>query len=122
MRAAVLMAIAATAFFFASCTAKPADSGITGLVTLGPTAPVRQVGEPSDRPYSATLIIKDKDGHTVATVTSDAGGRFSVDLPGGTYELQPQSPGVLPFAPPQEVIASLHEYSQVTVAYDSGIR
>jgi len=110
------------ALAFASCDTTPADSGLNGLVTIGPLSPVEQPGVPNDGPYQATIVIKDDGGDKVATVESAADGRFTVSLAPGTYVLEPQSPGQMPYAESQEVIVEAHRFTEVTVAYDSGIR
>jgi hypothetical protein len=98
------------------------DSGITGLVTLGPISPVEQPGVPNDRPYAATLVIKRTDGSVVAQVHSGEDGRFTVKLAPGTYILEPQNGQPLPRAETQQVTVEPHAFTEVTVAYDSGIR
>ena len=57
------------------------DSGITGMVTLGPISPVEQQGVPNDKPYSATIVIEDATANVVTRVQSGADGRFTVKLP-----------------------------------------
>jgi hypothetical protein len=106
----------------ASCGATPTDSGINGLVTIGPISPVEQVGVPNDAPYQATIVVNTADGDAVTTVKSGADGLFTVNLAPGAYVLEPQSSGLLPFAQPQEVTVQPHLYAEVTVSYDSGIR
>jgi hypothetical protein len=106
----------------ASCGATPTGSGINGLVTIGPVSPVERPGVSNDAPYQATIVVRNADGDSVATVRSGADGRFSVNLAPGTYMLEPQSPGMLPVAQPQEVTVAPHRYTEVTVSYDSGIR
>jgi hypothetical protein len=73
-------------------------------------------------PYSATLVVKDSRGAKVAEVRSGTDGRFALHVEPGTYVLEPQSPGALPYAPPQEVVVQAHRFTSVTVQYDSGIR
>jgi hypothetical protein len=101
-----------------------ADSGIEGLVTIGPMCPVEIEGQPCpDQPYEATIVIEDAGGDEVARVTSDADGRFRLTLEPGTYTLVPQSPASrLPYAGEQSTEIVSGEYTQVTIAYDSGIR
>jgi hypothetical protein len=98
------------------------DSGITGLVTIGPISPVEQAGEPNDKPYASTLQIEDAKGKTVAKVASDPDGRFTVALAPGSYTIEPQNGHPYPVAPPQEVTVAPHRFTSVTVSYDSGIR
>lgn len=122
MRIPTSIGLVILALLLASCGAAPTDSGINGLVTIGPISPVEQPGVPNDAPYQATIVVKNDDGDAVATVESDADGRFTVNLDAGIYVLEPQSSGQLPFAQPQEVTVEPHRYTEVTVPYDSGIR
>jgi hypothetical protein len=98
------------------------DSGITGLVTIGPISPVEQPGVPNEKPYEATILVKRSDGTVVAQVRSGADGRFAVKLPPGAYVLEPQIGAPLPRAETQQVTVSPHTFTAVIVAYDSGIR
>jgi hypothetical protein len=87
--------------------------------------PVLREDEPCpDQPFAATLLIRDAAGHEVCTSQSGQDGRFRVGLPPGAYELVtiPSHPGGLPAATSQTVIVSPHQYSEVIVTVDSGIR
>ncbi len=100
-------------------------SGIAGLVTLGPTCPgPTRLNDPNcqDKPYQATITIQNMNGLEVAQVTSDAAGKFQVELPAGTYTLHPETPNTLPIAQDMEVTVKAGEYTQVTIQYDSGLR
>jgi hypothetical protein len=118
----VLATLIAAALLCAACAPAPSDSGIRGLVTIGPVSPVQQQGEPGATPYSARIVVRRSGGGTAAEVKSGADGRFSVNLAPGSYVLEPQSPAVMPFAKPQEVTVDPHRFTEVTVQYDSGIR
>ena len=99
-------------------------SGITGLVLIGPMCPVMRLDEPCpDRPFAATLIIRDSQGRELCAASSGEDGRFLVGLPPGSYELVPLTgPGGLPFGASQWVAVAPGQYTDVTVSYDSGIR
>jgi hypothetical protein len=103
-------------------TAATIDSGITGLVTIGPISPVEQPGVPNEKPYAATIVIRDAGGTVVAQVQSGADGRFTVKLAPGTYTVEPQNGQPLPRAESQVVTVKPHAFTEVTIAYDSGIR
>jgi len=118
----VLASLVAAALLCAACAPTPSDSGIRGLVTIGPVSPVQRQGEPSVSPYSATIVVRRSGGGTAAEVTSGADGRFSVNLAPGSYVLEPKSPAVMPFAKPQEVTVDPHRFTEVAVQYDSEIR
>jgi hypothetical protein len=103
----------------------PTDSGIEGLVTIGPICPVLREDTPCpDEPFQATIVVEDRDGDEVTRVDSDESGRFRVNLAPGRYNLVPQSPNPvsLPFASEQEVEVRAGHFAQITIAYDSGIR
>ncbi len=122
MRALTSTALVILVLVVASCGSVPTDSGIAGLVTIGPVSPVEQPGVTNEAPYQATIVVRNADGDAVATVESGKDGRFTVNLAPGAYVLEPQSPGSLPFAEPQEVTVEPHRFTEVTVPYDSGIR
>jgi hypothetical protein len=113
-------------FALAACmpTPTPADSGIRGLVTLGPTCPVVQLSDPCpDKPYQATLDVLSADGQRrVLEFQTDASGVFQVRLAPGAYILHPGSPQVMPHARDVPFTVQAHQFTQVDVSYDSGIR
>jgi hypothetical protein len=101
------------------------DSGIEGLVLIGPTCPVEQVGqECDDKPYAGAIKIVDaSSGEVVTTMRSGDDGRFRVALPPGSYRLEPvPASGGLPYGKPIDVLVRPHTYEEVTVSFDSGIR
>lgn len=100
-------------------------TGIDGLVTLGPNCPVVRPDQPCpDKPYEATLVVRNAAGVVVARVQSNASGRFAVDVPAGKYVLDPVAPGPgrFPSAAPIDVTVPAAGRASVTVAYDTGIR
>ena len=104
---------------FAGAEVAPTDSGIDGLVTIGPICPVLREDTPCpDEPFLAT------NGDEVTRVDSDESERFRVNLDPGRYTVVPQSPNPvsLPFASEQEVKVRAGLFAQITIAYDSGIR
>lgn len=104
----------------------PPDSGIRGLVTLGPTCPVQTENdpEPCATTYAATLEIHEQaSDKLVTTVSSGADGRFEVRLAPGTYRIVPQVAEVLPIAAPvDDIVVAAGQFTEVQVDFDSGIR
>ena len=102
----------------------PPDSGVEGFVTVGPSCPVVQVGQPCpDQPYPATLTVLDEYGiNRISRVVADSKGYFRVALAPGKYVLNPESPGILPRAAPVPVIVQANHFTRQDIAYDSGIR
>lgn len=102
----------------------PTDSGIEGHVTIGPTCPVMQIGNPCpDKPYQATLTVLTSIGkHKVIQFESDSNGYFRVALSPGEYILHPESPNIMPRAADVPFTVAPHQFTRIDVVYDSGIR
>ena len=77
------------------------QSGVAGLVTLGPNCPVIQQDNPCpDTPFEAELVITTSEGVEVTRTSSGTDGRYRVAVVPGEYVIVPQSPSGLhlPFA------------------------
>jgi hypothetical protein len=100
------------------------ESGVEGKVIIGPVCPVIQQGEAClDRPYQATLTVNDPQGRKIVQVEADEKGQFKIPLEPGNYILVPESTGLMvPFAAEQPFTVTEGNYTQLTIAYDSGIR
>jgi hypothetical protein len=126
----MLLVLALLALALSACGAggptDPPDSGIRGLVTLGPTCPVQVEGDPQpcSTTYAATLEIHDQaSDRLITTVSSGADGRFEVRLAPGTYRIVPQVAEVLPIASPlEDIVVTAGRFTEVQVDFDSGIR
>ncbi len=91
---------------------------------LGPTCPVENAASPCpDRPFQGDVVATASDGSTT-TVSTDAQGRFTMNLRAGTYVAVAVSPsGSGPPTPvPQTVQVRTGSYAQVTLEVDTGIR
>ena len=99
------------------------SSGINALFVVAPVGggAVRQ-GEPSSAPLAGAAIRIERDGHTVATITTDAEGRFRIPLPPGRYTVAVKGKAGFgrcgPF--PVEVVAG--EFQTRQWQCDSGLR
>ncbi len=100
------------------------DTGVEGYVTIGPSCPVMQVGNPCpDRPYAGTLtILAEPSRLQVAQIQADAKGYYRVELTPGHYILRPESPGTLPHAADLPLTVLAHQVTRLDVVYDSGVR
>ncbi len=101
------------------------QSGVRGMVTLGPLCPVAREDQPCpDKPYEATIVIEDATGKEVARAMSGPDGRYSQALQPGTYRLVPLTPSnnILPVASPVTVVLSAEQWLTVDISYDTGIR
>jgi hypothetical protein len=105
--------------------AEPVDSGVRGVVILGPSCPVVQEDLLCpDQPFEAKIRVLDPgSSDVVATTSSGKDGRFVVRLAPGRYVLEGVSPGeAFPFAKPVDVTVRPHAFTTATVAFDTGIR
>jgi hypothetical protein len=111
-------------------TAKPTTtaegSGVQGRTTIDGGCPVIRAGTPCpDRPLSARITVTRTGSDTViATVMSDADGGFRISLPPGTYLLRPDNlaGARYPAAQPTTVTVRSGQFTQVAIAFNSGIQ
>lgn len=107
-------------------SSEPLSSGIKGQALAGPQCPVVQAGSPCpDKPIEATVDVLSDTGARITTFTTDAEGRFEVDLRPGEYRLDPLPPdpdSPLPVGVQQTVTVESGRFVEVTVHYDTGIR
>ena len=118
-------------FLFAACASQvnapagPLNSGIKGQVLIGPSCPVVQVDVPCpDQPYQAKLVVLNLNGQEVTRFSSDAEGRFEVQLPPGDYILHPDQPAGRPIPSAADVPFTVisNEFTNIILTFDSGIR
>lgn len=101
-------------------------SGVSGRTVVSPTCPVEQTASPCPaRPTQAAVEARrprspEIVGHTV----SGRDGYFRLTLAPGTYVLTVKTspPALMPRPKQVTVTVSPHEFTQVTVHLDSGIR
>ena len=119
------VAVLAVTLALAGCARAPgagADSGVRGVVLLGPSCPVEREGSPCpDTPFVGKVRAVG-EGVEVETDTDDRGA-FTVRLEPGTYTMQAVvDGGGPPTAAPLEVSVRAHEFTDVTLTVDTGIR
>ncbi len=106
----------------------PLDSGVEGIVTLGPTCPVERIPpDPkcADKPYSTTIqviSIGSPVSSPFATVESDKEGKYKIMLPPGEYALQPTGGSVMPRCETKNIKVEQSKILTVNLTCDSGIR
>jgi hypothetical protein len=99
-----------------------ADSGIRGVVLAGPQCPVVTAESPCpDVPWRGRVQIT-KGGDLVAEVTTSDDGRFAIAIEPGSYGLVPVIEGGPQFSTPQRIEVVAHDFVQVTLTVDTGIR
>ena len=129
---AIASAIATTPAALATNTGVPSaptatppasgETGIAGVVTIGPTCPVERIDSPCpDRPYEARITIW--QGSTlVAETRSGSDGRFMVRLAPGEYRVVGESGATFPHGSQVTVTVIEGHVAPVEIRFDSGIR
>jgi len=102
------------------------DSGITGVVLLGPQCPVVEENSPCpDEPTEAQVQVTTADGSDVVAMgRTDAQGRFRIAVDPGTYLAQAlpiEREGIV-FGKPVNVTVITGTYTEVNLSLDTGIR
>src|SRR5680860_306574 len=105
----------------------PYDSGVEGVVTLGPTCPVMRVGDITcnDNPYATTIQIflsGSAKSSPFTTVNSDKNGAYKVMLPPGEYAFQPVGGSTLPYCETKNITVNAEKITKVDLTCDTGIR
>jgi len=101
------------------------DSGITGIVTIGPTCPVEQIPpDPNCAPktFSATINAVNQQTAEQIKFKSSDDGSFRVELKPGKYALINASGSVLPRMEDYYVTVEPNKFTEVNIQFDSGIR
>jgi hypothetical protein len=120
-------AVAALSAAPVQASTAPLDSGIVARVLYGPTCPVQRPGISCVRPWQAWLTVRRLPSETVATRgRSSKTGWLRLGLRPGRYLVQPRNPPhdttPYPRAPTQAVTVRAHQFTHITVRFDSGIR
>jgi len=105
----------------------PFDSGVEGVITLGPTCPVMRQGDDScaDKPYATNIqviAIGSPNSSPFATVISDKQGKYKIMLPPGEYALQAVGGTVMPRCETKDITIEPAKVIEVNLSCDTGIR
>ncbi|MCL4378107.1 MAG: hypothetical protein M1409_06980 [Actinobacteria bacterium] len=100
------------------------NSGIYGIITIGPIKPVEKVGEINYKPYKTTMLVKSENElKEITKFSSNDDGVFKVYLKPGSYILEPQkSTSSFPIAKPLKVEVKEDQFTEVNISFDTGIR
>lgn len=125
--------LAVLILLIAACGSSPGPAasvvpgtGLAITAAAGPTCPVEQPGDPACAPRpvaGATVIVRDGQGNSVATVVLDAKGTALVALPAGSYVVEPKPvEGLMGTPAAQNVTVVDGTATPIALAYDTGIR
>jgi hypothetical protein len=109
----------------ASCTTASVTSGITGhTAVVGGCVETPESTPCPVEPLPARISILDAKGGKIGETTSNDKGEFRMELPAGTYEIRAVNlmGAPLPTALPAHVVVTTGAFTDVAVAFDSGVR
>jgi hypothetical protein len=123
-RIAILAAgIATVAACGAQSSGSASGGGLYGTVRISPTSPVCQSGTSCSRPARHFKLLFGTRGRTV-TATTNASGRYRVQLSGGSYTVRAATANTSPKhgLQPRSVRVPSSGFVRRNFVYDTGIR
>jgi hypothetical protein len=110
-------------FLAGGAEAVAVPSGVHGIVTRGPIAPMCVAEQPCTQPAKNTTLLFSRYGHVVARAKTDDAGRYHLRLPSGTYRVGLTStPKVGRGIEPDHVRIRTGRYVRLDFSIDTGIR
>lgn len=99
------------------------NSGIEGIITIGPITPVEKVGEINYKPYKTIVIVKSENGlNQITKFSSNNDGSFKVYLKPGNYVILSQkTSSPFPILKPIVVEVKDNQFTEVNISFDTGI-
>ena len=96
---------------------------LTGTVTAGPTCPVERPDQPCPPvPVAGSVDALRSGGGSAGRATIDADGRFTIELPPGSYTLRVLHDGPFPACPDTAITLERDAPRTVDFSCDTGIR
>lgn len=105
--------------------AAPMRTTLTGRLVLSPATPVCTVGIPCTKPLAGATLDFSRNGAVVASATTGADGRYSVELAAGTYAVARRAsdgPSAGRGLDVQTVVVPAAAVARLDLVYDAGIR
>jgi hypothetical protein len=108
-------------------TGPPQSSGIEGVALAGPQCPVERAGSPRpDKPVKVRIkVLAAGQSDIAADELTAADGTFRIGLLPGGYHVTAgpaDSGGLFPVCTPQDATVPNHDWAQITIHCDTGIR
>ena len=99
---------------------KQINSGIYGIITIGPITPVEKVGEINYKPYKTNMIVKSENGlNQITEFSSGDDGSFKVYLKPGSYVIESQkTSSPFPILKPIKVEVIDNQFTEINISFD----
>lgn len=112
-----------TARAVAPLVASDGDTGVQGVVSIGPVCPVLHIDTPCpDKGFQSVVIALGARDVEAGRTRTDPEGRFVLPLPPGDYELTEEIATTLPRPTRVPVRVTAGTWTPVHITLDSGIR
>ncbi len=122
MRVAVLL-VSVTLLAAGSAQATTVRSGLYGVVTRGPIAPVCVAEEPCTEPARNVTLLFSRNGEIVRRSVTDSSGHYRVRLPAGLYRVRrAAATGIDHRLEPNDVRVRAGRFVRIDFSIDTGIR
>jgi hypothetical protein len=117
------LAALAAAVAVSSAGAATSSSGLRGLVTRGPIAPVCTAEQPCDEPAKNVTLVFLRNGHVARRVKTNEKGRYRVTLAPGVYAVRLKTPQSIGRGlEPERARVAANRFRRVDFSIDTGIR
>lgn len=101
------------------------DSGVMGQILIGPQCPVVRIGDDSckDKPYPTSIEISLQNAPRLfRLIDTDSEAKFKIELEPGVYILRPKGGNPFPRCSEEEVSVLAHQFQDIILSCDTGIR
>ena len=102
-----------------SAVAATPTSGLRGVVSRGPIAPVCTAEQPCSAPFAHAVLVFSRSAREVARTTADGSGHYRIALAPGLYAVRVARGGRLE---PSPVRVRAGAFARVDFDVDTGIR
>jgi hypothetical protein len=117
------LAALAAAVLASSAGAATSSSGLRGLVTRGPIAPVCAAGQPCSEPAKNVMLVFSRNGRVVRRARTNDQGRYRVALAPGLYAVRlTPKPSIGRGLEPVRARVVRARFRRVDFSIDTGIR
>jgi hypothetical protein len=117
------LAALAAAVAVSSVGAATSSSGLRGLVTRGPIAPVCAAGQPCSEPARNVTLVFSRHGRLVRRARTNDQGRYRVALAPGLYAVRlTPKPSIGRGLEPEHARVLANRFRRVDFSIDTGIR
>ena len=120
----LITALVFTVIVFCNSCEEIVDTGLEGIVYMGPINPVATEGVPNDLPFEANFNLYDSEDNFIRSFTSNENGEYRVLLSPGDYIIVPSesAPLINPLQQVKNITVDENAITSMDLYFDTGIR